>query len=245
MSAPAAARADHESGHNESNTPPVAAMEVRDYLEPGHFVYDQYELDATGSHDPDGHIETTRFLSNGEWVKGQASSTLRLRWMESGWQQVGVEVTDDHGATDVVLRDVLVAWRSPPSGGSAPWADPLRKRPTALFVPRYYRTAKLNRRGLPVRIECSYCVAEVELQLTRYRARRLGMSGRFPSSKIGMAHAGSTFRPRPQHQFRLRPAARFRKALRRRRRVPILLSVRVRNIFGSFRTIGAEIELRR
>jgi hypothetical protein len=112
-------------------------------------------------------------------------------------------------------------------------------RQFSMRVPRRFRIADANRKGIPVTVKCKrVCAVDAELQITRRQARRLGLKG--PRTRKLTVAASARARPKSRHRFLLRPNARVRRALRRARKVPVLVRVT-----SGGRTAQAKVELTR
>ena len=226
----------------DTNQPPVIKAKL---WQPRVFVNNWNELHLFDSYDPDGWIASARITEDGRVVQeGQPPWSYPFQYATPGRRVVKIDMTDDDGATasKTVNIDVLPQ--------SYYWPKP-RPRPTigprfSLFVPRYLRTADANEDGIPVDVECKgLCAVTTKLQLTRYRARKLGLKaprkGKLTIAKDAGPYANW------EHHFTLRPGRRVRRALRRARTVPLLLNVTAYGMshrnYGLKRSTQAEIEL--
>lgn len=227
---------------DDTNQPPVIKAKM---WQPRVFVNNWNELHLFDSYDPDGWIASARITEDGRVVQeGQPPWSYPFQYPTPGRRVIKIDMTDDEGATasKTVNIDVLPQ--------NYFWPKP-RPKPTigprfSLLVPRYMSIAEANRNGISADVECKrFCAVSVALQLTRYRARKLGL--RPPrKGRLTIASEVSSWGS-PEHHFILTPRARVRRALRRARKVPLLLRVTSHglsyNNYGLTRTTQAEIEL--
>ena len=232
---------------NDANELPVADFTVRQPLVKG----DRWHVDASRSFDPDGRIRAlTLWVDNWMFDLDPSVPMASERFDDLGKRmRVRLEVTDDDYETSTKEMWVKVLDKRPP--GASPSGRRTPRRPAgpgairaSLFVARRTRSSRVTSKGLPARIVCPRaCSVTAELQLTRYRARRLGLRGPHPTPKLTMSKV--TTKWGLKHRLRLRPSRRFRRALRAHRRVPVLLKVVVRAQNGARHVIPAEIDLER
>jgi hypothetical protein len=158
----------------------------------------------------------------------------RIHFGRIGLHTVTVEVVDNQGVR--VAKTLSVYVRRP---------EPVLGPRFSLFVVPHLPTADVIREGLPVSVMCKHtCSAAVELQITRYRARKLGLR-RPRRGKLTVA-ADVGFYSNWEHHFLLRPNRRVRRAFRRAGRLPVLLKVTsFRESTSDFRrrTTQTEIQL--
>ncbi len=226
---------------NDNNIPPRFSLRL--YQTPA-YVGNWNQIGFWDTQDPDGWIASVRVTVNGRDVtyEGDYDGGYSFQWHTLGRRVVRVSMTDNDGATTTKTFNVDVVPKQVPRqyGGRPPTIGPR----FSFFVPRRYRTKTANRIGIPVRVHCrSGCAAAVELQLTRYRARKLGIRPLPKQRKITIS-SGENHYWNGDHSFRLRPdLAAVRRALRRHRRVPVLLKVTSFGPTGITRSTQAEIDL--
>jgi hypothetical protein len=230
---PAAAQA------TDKNLPPQFSLRL--YQSPA-YVGNWNQIGFWDTQDPDGWITSVQVTVDGRDVnyQGDYSGGYSFQWDTLGRRVVRVSMTDNDGATTTKTFNVdVVPKQVPRQYGRRPTIGPR----FSFFVPRRYRTRTANRMGIPVRVKCrTGCAAAVELQITRYRARKLGIRPLPKHRKITISSDGNYWNG--DHFFRLKPElAAVRRALRRHRRVPVLLTVTSYGPTGVTRSAQAEIDL--
>ncbi len=233
---------------NNNNRPPV--IKARTWQTPV-FVNNWNELHLFDSYDPDGWIASSRITEDGRVVQeGDAPWSYPFQYTTPGRRVIKVELTDNDGASTSKVLNVDVLPKPPPRDYTP------RPRPGprfSVFLPRYLPTVKANRHGIGVRVECKrWCAVTARLQITRFRARKLGLKPPRGQRKLTIA-TDEGLPPNAEHHFVLRPKARIRRAFRRARKVPVLVTVTsYASLFGpngpmdlslGRRTTQAEVEL--
>jgi hypothetical protein len=226
---------------NDRPVPPTFTLRL--YQRPA-YIGNWNQVGFWDARDPDGWITSVRVTVDGRDVQyqGEPTGAYEFQWTTLGRRVVKVAMTDNDGATTTKTLNVDVVPKQLPRQPKRYTTGPR----FALFVPRYLPTADANELGVPVNIECKRtCAAMAELQLTRYRARKLGL--RAPRrGKLTIASEVVIW-SNYEHHFLLRPNARVRRALRRARKVPVLVRATSLgtsyNNYGLTRTTQAEIEL--
>ena len=228
---------------------PVIAFDVTPLSKTGLVRYNEVLLDARKSHYPSHeHSPIDGFYA--DWLPGNLYWGWRhtvVQLTRAGWNRVGVEHRKCDGTH-------AITWRSIHVQDIAPWTDiPWGYRryggpkPMAIrghtFVDDQQRIRRANRRGVAVRVTCPRaCIVDSALQVTRYRARRVGLAS--PGARRNLALASNT-EAALEHRLVLRPDRRTRRLLSRQRRVPARVLVVVRALNGAKHLIPAEVELRR